>query len=80
MNFLGLHPKAAEITLPLGTKATIPLYENWTKNGTACCKVIKDAGDDPDVTNGAEIGAQISLVPLKKKEQGWLTTCFLEGW
>ena len=79
MNFLGLHPKTVEVTLPLGTKVTIPLYEKWTKNGTACCKVIKDAGDDPDVTNGAEIGAQISLVPLKKKNKDSLLPVFLKG-
>ncbi len=67
MTLLGLNPNAAEIKLPLGDTATIPLCKSWTKNDTAYCTVIKDAGDDPDVTNGAEIGAQVSIISLKKK-------------
>ncbi|MBE9540932.1 MAG: cobalt-precorrin-5B (C(1))-methyltransferase [Proteobacteria bacterium] len=67
MTLLGLHPNEAEIKLPLGDTATISLCKSWTKNDTAYCTVIKDAGDDPDVTNGAEIGAQVSIIPLEKK-------------
>ncbi|MBW2220914.1 MAG: cobalt-precorrin-5B (C(1))-methyltransferase [Deltaproteobacteria bacterium] len=67
MTLLGLNPNAVEIKLPLGDTATISLCKSWTKNDTAYCTVIKDAGDDPDVTNGAEIGAQVSIIPLGKK-------------
>ncbi|NOQ87263.1 MAG: cobalt-precorrin-5B (C(1))-methyltransferase, partial [Deltaproteobacteria bacterium] len=67
MTLLGLNPNAVEIKLPLGDTATISLCKSWTKNDTAYCTVIKDAGDDPDVTNGAEIGAQVSIIPLEKK-------------
>lgn len=79
MTLLGLNPNAAEIKLPLGDTATIPLCKSWTKNGTSYCTVIKDAGDDPDVTNGAEIGAQVSIIPFKKKVKGEKLIIALKG-
>ena len=47
------------IELPAGVSATFQLSgQNYSTN-SASCFVIKDAGDDPDVTNGAEIHATI---------------------
>ena len=79
MTLLGLHTNKVEVKLPLGSLATIPLSTIWTKNDTAYCTVIKDAGDDPDVTNGAEIGAQVSLISLKKKSKSEKLTVVLKG-
>lgn len=79
MALLGHHPKTAEVKLPLGSLATIPLFKSWTKNDAAYCTVIKDAGDDPDVTHGAEIGAQVSLIPLKRKVKGEKLMIALKG-
>jgi cobalt-precorrin-5B (C1)-methyltransferase len=79
MILLGARPKAVEVKLPLGTTATIPLEESRVKDGTAYCTVIKDAGDDPDVTHGAEIGAKVSLIPLKKKREGGKLSIILKG-
>ena len=79
MTLLGAYPKVVELKLPLGTTATIPLKESWVKDGTAYCTVIKDAGDDPDVTHGAEIGAKVSLIPLKKKSEGGTLSIILKG-
>jgi len=51
------------INLPAGIMATFKLRgQSFSANEASCC-VIKDAGDDPDVTNGAEIWATVSLSP-----------------
>lgn len=52
----------AELTLPTGCKATFVLNGQHFDDERAACFVIKDAGDDPDVTHGVAIHAQVSLV------------------
>jgi cobalt-precorrin-5B (C1)-methyltransferase len=50
-----------EIILPHGDIARFPLHgQSFTLN-SAHCFVVKDAGDDPDVTHGAEIHAESVL-------------------
>ena len=51
----------AEITLPGGERVRFRLNGQEITDDAASCFVIKDAGDDPDVTNGAEIHAKVSL-------------------
>jgi cobalt-precorrin-5B (C1)-methyltransferase len=51
----------AEIVLPAGITATFPLHGQELAEGSASCFVVKDAGDDPDVTNGAEIHVSIRV-------------------
>ena len=48
-----------EISLPAGQKAVFEIYDLNYENDVALATIIKDAGDDPDVTNGAEIGAEV---------------------
>lgn len=52
--------KAVEIRLPAGQKASFRVTTCIIKDGYAECSVIKDAGDDPDVTHGAEICSRVS--------------------
>ncbi len=50
----------AEVTivLPSGAPATFTIHgQSWSEE-RASCYIIKDAGDDPDITNGAHIHVQ----------------------
>jgi cobalt-precorrin-5B (C1)-methyltransferase len=51
-----------EITLPRGDKVRFQLHSCTRHSETSVeCSVIKDAGDDPDVTHGAEIFTRVDL-------------------
>jgi cobalt-precorrin-5B (C1)-methyltransferase len=50
----------AEVILPTGEKASFRLYDAEVNRNEARCCVVKDAGDDPDVTNGAKICASVA--------------------
>jgi cobalt-precorrin-5B (C1)-methyltransferase len=56
-------PEQVTVALPGGGSLTIPLNSHGRNGTTGKAAVIKDAGDDPDVTNGAEIGARVWLLP-----------------
>ena len=63
----------AEVTihLPVGRDATFPVNRcEWSEEGSAVtCAVIKDGGDDPDVTHGAEICATVRRDPAAAAAQ-----------
>ena len=48
-----------ELFLPGGGRLTIPVFKTWQGGAS----VIKDGGDDPDVTTGSEI--RVELAPFK---------------
>ena len=50
------------VTLPEGRVLSVPLRRSLLDGNTSLCSVVKDAGDDPDVTHGAEIGAQVRIL------------------
>jgi cobalt-precorrin-5B (C1)-methyltransferase len=50
-----------EINLPNGSQVRFRLHGQQLTASGATCFVIKDAGDDPDVTNGAAIHATIEV-------------------
>ena len=57
----GTAPELVEIDTPAGV--ILRLYvecPQWHDDGTASCCIVKDAGDDPDVTNGMKIFAKVS--------------------
>lgn len=51
--------QAIEITLPAGEIVEFKVKHCDLDVSQALCSVVKDAGDDPDVTNGAEIAATV---------------------
>ncbi len=58
----GQPPGQVTITFLTGASTTIPVHRcEKTEENTAWCTVIKDAGDDPDITHGAEIGATVTF-------------------
>ncbi len=57
----GQPPAAVEIPLPAGFPATFAIHSLVAHGTRARASVVKDAGDDPDVTHGAEIGVILHL-------------------
>jgi len=55
----GCFPDAVEIVLPKGQTPTFALERTQLNEGNATAAVIKDAGDDPDVTHGALIECRV---------------------
>lgn len=54
-------PRLVEVVLPAGEKASFLIFQGKLSEKRASCVVIKDAGDDPDVTHAREIGCELSL-------------------
>jgi len=66
----GQKPAAVKIRLLTGDTITIPVHRcHSAREGRAECSVIKDAGDDPDVTHKAEIGARVLLTRSKTRPE-----------
>lgn len=57
---VGVRPAEVTITLPIGGTATFAPTEWAQGSDWASCAVVKDAGDDPDVTHGAHIHARVA--------------------
>ncbi len=57
----GIMPQQIEVTLPNGERATFPIHRCERSGTRAICSVIKDAGDDPDCTHGAELVADVEI-------------------
>jgi len=54
---------SVQVTLPKGNSIPIKIHSCEFDESKATCSVIKDGGDDPDVTHGAEIILNVSLTP-----------------
>ncbi|MFC4077803.1 cobalt-precorrin-5B (C(1))-methyltransferase [Salinithrix halophila] len=56
----GSSPPEVEILLPIGERVSFPIEKAALSDESAVCSVIKDAGDDPDATHGAEIVSTVA--------------------
>lgn len=52
-------PSAVSIRFPNGEELPLPIVEVYHDDSSATATVVKDAGDDPDVTNGQRIVATV---------------------
>jgi cobalt-precorrin-5B (C1)-methyltransferase len=59
--------KSVEVILPKGNTLTIKIENCEYKKTWSKCSVIKDGGDDPDITHGAEIVVELSLTNNAKQ-------------
>lgn len=55
----GRFPDPVDIALPGGARAAFALAETGVSGAAAMAGIVKDAGDDPDVTHGALIRASV---------------------
>ena len=57
----GTFPDPIEIRLPRGERPSFALAQAVLEPDAAIASIVKDAGDDPDVTHGALISARVRL-------------------
>lgn len=57
-----------EIFLPNQNRVTFTVVESSVDILVARAVIVKDAGDDPDITNGAKITAEVRRIPKAKGE------------
>ncbi len=55
-------PDTVDVRLPSGVYLSVPVASTGIEGGKANASVIKDAGDDPDITNGAQICAKVGIL------------------
>lgn len=70
-SLLGIESGEVEIELPSGKSVSLQIHSKGKGNGSAWCCIKKDAGDDPDITNGTLICARAN----GKDGSGIIITC-----
>ena len=72
INLLDAPVSEYDIDLPCNETINVAINSNEKEGGYAISSVIKDAGDDPDQTNGIEIFAKaVSYTHLTLPTNGW---------
>lgn len=55
---------AADLITPSGVLLRLGITDPSVSDNKASCSVIKDSGDDPDVTGGTAVYAEVSFIPV----------------
>jgi cobalt-precorrin-5B (C1)-methyltransferase len=62
LTLVGASPDAVDVELPAGDVVTLPVeWRERPRPGCARAAVVKDAGDDPDVTDGMTVVAEVEV-------------------
>lgn len=69
----GKAPESVEIGFPDGSRKTFAVHTCTFSDAEATASIIKDAGDDPDVTHRAEILAKVELGHEKEPKTPCIT-------
>ena len=60
---LGIKEVKISLLTPAGIRLFLPLEDFRVSDNSVSCCVTKDAGDDPDVTDGIHIYAEVKKIP-----------------
>lgn len=66
---LGVESHAVTLRTPKGMTVSVPVYLLESDSQKASYKVVKDSGDDPDVTNGTDVCVSVEYVKQRVREQ-----------
>ncbi len=64
MLFLHQTPESVILDTPKGWRLTLALTDQTCSTDKASCAVVKDGGDDIDITSGMKVFAEVSHAPL----------------
>lgn len=59
----GIFPDRVMLMTPKGIGLELDILDKCLEEGSACCAVRKDGGDDPDITNGILVYARAEKIP-----------------
>lgn len=66
---LGVESHAVTLRTPKGMTVSVPVYLLESDSRKASYKVVKDSGDDPDVTNGTDVCVTVAYAKQRVRER-----------
>ncbi|MBQ6170045.1 MAG: cobalamin biosynthesis protein CbiD [Ruminococcus sp.] len=63
MIFTGHEVTGVKLMTPKGIMLDLDVVDAELKDGSASCAIVKDSGDDPDITNGIRVYSRVRLIP-----------------